>query len=55
LPGFHDLVIPFGASGYVLRYRIQGDIAFIVTVKHCKEAGFIDQPPVLWVVKDPVA
>ena len=55
LLGFHDLVIPFGASGYVLRYRIQGDIAFIVTVKHCKEAGFIDQPPVLWVVKDPVA
>jgi plasmid stabilization system protein ParE len=40
LPDFHDLVIPFGASGYVIRYRIQGDTALIIAVKHCKEAGF---------------
>lgn len=33
LPDYHDLVIPFGASGYVLRYRIQGDTIFIIAVK----------------------
>jgi plasmid stabilization system protein ParE len=54
LPEYHDLFIPFGASGYVLRYRVQGDIIFIVAVKHCREAGFPDQAPALWVVKDPV-
>ena len=51
---YHDIFIPFGASGYVLRYRIEGDIAFIIAVKHCREAGFSDQAPALWVVKDPV-
>jgi plasmid stabilization system protein ParE len=54
LPDAHDLIIPFGASGYVLRYHIQGDAIFIIAVKHCKEAGFSDQTPSLWVVKDPV-
>jgi len=54
LPDFHDIFIPFGASGYVLRYRIQGDTIFIIAVKHCREAGFSDQTPALWVVKDPV-
>lgn len=54
LPDFHDIVIPFGASGYVLRYRIQGETIFIIAVKHCKEAGFYDQTPSLWVVKEPV-
>jgi plasmid stabilization system protein ParE len=53
LPDFHDLIIPFGASGYVIRYRIQGDTVFIIAVKHCKEAGFSDQTPSLWVVKEP--
>lgn len=54
LPDFHDLVIPFGASGYVIRYRIQGDTVFIVAVKHCKEVGFTDQTSALWVVKEPL-
>lgn len=54
LPGFHDLFIPFGSSGYVLRYRIQSDTVFIIAVKHCREAGFPDQTPELWVVKDSV-
>ena len=54
LPDYHDIITPFGASGYVIRYRIQGDTAFIIAVKHCKEAGFTDQTPALWVVKDPV-
>lgn len=42
LPHFHDLVIPFGASGYIIRYRIQGDTVFIIAIKHRKEAGFSD-------------
>ena len=54
LPDYHDLFIPFGASGYVLRYRIQGDTIFIIAVKHCREAGFSDQTPALWVVKYPI-
>ena len=53
-PDYHDIFIPFGASGYVLRYRIQGDTIFIIAVKHCREAGFSEQAPTLWVVKDPV-
>lgn len=53
LPDFHDLVIPFGASGYVIRYLIQGDALFVIAVKHCKEAGFSAQTPTVWVVKEP--
>lgn len=45
LPGFHDLIIPFGASGYVLRYRIDGDAVYIVMVRHGREAGFNEQSP----------
>jgi plasmid stabilization system protein ParE len=37
---YRDIVIPFGSAGYVLRYRIQKDVLFIVAIKHCKEAGF---------------
>lgn len=40
LPDYHDIFLPFGASGYVIRYRILNDTIFIVTVKHCREAGF---------------
>jgi len=54
LPDYYDLVIPFGSSGYVIRYRIQEDVVFIITIKHCKEAGFSDQTPSLWVVKEPL-
>jgi plasmid stabilization system protein ParE len=54
LPDSHDIFIPFGASGYVIRYRIQSDTAFIYAVKHGKEAGFSDQASTLWVVKDPI-
>jgi plasmid stabilization system protein ParE len=43
LPDYHDIIIPFGASGYVLRYRLQGETIFIVAVKHGKEAGFSGQ------------
>jgi|SRR5208282_3432278 plasmid stabilization system protein ParE len=43
LIGYRDIIIPFGSSGYVLRYRIQQDTIFIVALKHGKEAGFPDQ------------
>ena len=55
LPDYHDLIIPFGASGYVLRYRIQGDTIFIIAVKHGKEAEFASQTASGWVINDPVA
>ncbi|MGH7916868.1 MAG: type II toxin-antitoxin system RelE/ParE family toxin [Candidatus Binataceae bacterium] len=37
-PGFRDLFIPFGAGGYVLRYRIQegGDVV-VIRVWHSRE------------------
>ena len=55
LPDYHDLIIPFGAAGYVLRYHIHGDTVFIIAVKHGKEAGFATQTESGWVVNDPVA
>jgi len=54
LPDCHDLIIPFGPSGYVLRYRIQGDTIFVIAVKHGKEAGFSSQTASGWMVNDPV-
>ena len=41
LPNYYDVVIPFGSSGYVIRYRIQDDVVFIIAIKHCKEAFHI--------------
>jgi plasmid stabilization system protein ParE len=43
MPDFRDMVIPFGSSGYVLRYRIENDTVLIIAVKHGKEAGFASQ------------
>lgn len=54
LPDCHDIVIPFGSAGYVLRYRIQDDTIFIIAVKHGKEAGFSGHTPSGWMVNDPV-
>jgi plasmid stabilization system protein ParE len=54
LPDCHDLIIPFGSSGYVLRYRIKGDTVFIHAVKHGKEAGFLSQTTSGDRVHDPV-
>ncbi len=49
---YHEIVIPFGASGYVVRYRIKKDTVLIIAVKHGKEAGFSDQTAKLWVIKE---
>lgn len=40
LPGFYDIVIPFGAAGYVLRYRLRTDVIYMVALRHGREAGF---------------
>ncbi len=37
---FRDWLIDFGDSGYVVRYRIDGDMIVVLAVRHQKEAGF---------------
>ncbi|NZD65742.1 type II toxin-antitoxin system RelE/ParE family toxin [Rhizobium sp. WYCCWR 11290] len=37
---YRELLIDFGDSGYVARYRIDGDILTILAVRHQKEPGF---------------
>lgn len=41
-PEFRDLIIPFGDSGYVMRYRyVQTENAvYILAIRHQREAGF---------------
>jgi plasmid stabilization system protein ParE len=38
---FRDLLIRFGAGGYVLRYRIEAEILYIVHIRHYRESDFI--------------
>jgi plasmid stabilization system protein ParE len=40
LHGFYDAIIHFGSAGYVLRYRIEGEVIFISALRHTKEVGF---------------
>lgn len=37
---FREWVIDFGDSGYLVRYRIDGDQVVILAARHQKEAGF---------------
>lgn len=37
---YRDLLIRFGAAGYVLRYRIHMDVIYIVHVRHYRENTF---------------
>lgn len=37
---YRDWPIDFGDTGYVVRYRIDGEIVAIVAVRHQREAGF---------------
>ena len=39
-PAFRDWPIPFGSSGHVARYRLDGETAVILAVRHQKEAGY---------------
>ncbi|WP_048307824.1 type II toxin-antitoxin system RelE/ParE family toxin [Halomonas sp. PR-M31] len=36
---FRDWLIDFGDSGYVARYRIDGDTVVVLAIRHQKEAG----------------
>ncbi|MFC0267292.1 type II toxin-antitoxin system RelE/ParE family toxin [Kushneria aurantia] len=40
LEEFRDWLIDFGDRGYVARYRIDGDTAVVLAIRHQKEAGF---------------
>lgn len=37
---YREWVIAFGDSGYVARYRMDGDVVTILAIRHQKEAGF---------------
>jgi len=39
-PEHRELVIPFGASGYVLVYEVVAEDILILAVKHQREAGY---------------
>lgn len=39
-PEHRELLIPFGATGYVLVYEVGYDYILILAVKHQKEAGY---------------
>lgn len=39
-PQFREWVIDFGESGYVARYRVDGDTVTILAIRHQREAGF---------------
>lgn len=40
LPQYRDLLVRFGAGGYVLRYRIHLDTLYVVHVRHYREHAF---------------
>jgi addiction module RelE/StbE family toxin len=40
LPSYRDLHIPFGAAGYMLRYKIFQSKTYIVYIKHYRECCF---------------
>lgn len=37
---YREWLIGFGGSGYVARYRVDGEVVTILAVRHQKEAGF---------------
>ncbi|ADZ69304.1 type II toxin-antitoxin system RelE/ParE family toxin [Polymorphum gilvum] len=39
-PAFREWLIGFGDSGYVALYRLDGDVAVVLAVRHQKEAGY---------------
>ena len=40
LPQYRDLLIRFGAGGYILRYRVHLDAVYIVHIRHYREDDF---------------
>ncbi|XXG19477.1 MAG: type II toxin-antitoxin system RelE/ParE family toxin [Ferrovum myxofaciens] len=43
---YREWLIDFGDSGYVARYRFDGETVTILAVRHQKEAGYY-QPPIV--------
>lgn len=39
-PEHRELLIPFGASGYLLLYRVDNALVYILAVRHQKESGY---------------
>lgn len=39
-PEFREWLIDFGSSGYIALYRLDGETATILAVRHQKEAGY---------------
>jgi len=39
-PEHRELLIPFGASGYVLLYRVENALVYILAVRHQKEVVY---------------
>lgn len=37
---YREWLIDFGDSGYIARYRLDGDTVVVLTLRHQKEAGF---------------
>jgi plasmid stabilization system protein ParE len=37
---FREWLIEFGSSGYIARYRFDGDTVTILAIRHQKEAGY---------------
>ena len=46
LPEYRDLFIPFGAAGYILRYRLYLQSIYVVHVRHYREEDFRNQQKV---------
>ena len=39
-PEQRELLVPFGVSGYVLLYRIEKDMVYILAIRHQREVGY---------------
>ena len=39
-PDYRELLVPFGESGYVARYRLDGQTVVILAIRHAREAGY---------------
>jgi plasmid stabilization system protein ParE len=44
-PDIRELFMPFGAAGYVARYRVLGGTVVVLAVRHMREAGYSEPPP----------
>ena len=39
-PGFRELVIDFGDSGYIARYHVSPDLVAVLAIRHQREVGY---------------